>query len=67
MQNLLVFNLYGGFVWGLQGCEPEPKTAVRPFLALNDLKPVLATCKPTENGFKAPCRGSSAIVVVVRR
>jgi hypothetical protein len=41
--------------------------AVRPFLALHDLKPVLARCKPIENGFKAPCRGSSAIVVVVRR
>jgi hypothetical protein len=41
--------------------------AERPFLALHDLKPVLATCKPTENDFKAPCRGSSAIVVVVRR
>jgi hypothetical protein len=28
---------------------------------------ILAPCKPTENGSKAPCCGSSAIVVVVRR
>ena len=36
------------------------------FLAFHDIKPVLATGKPTENGFKAPCCGSSAIVVVPR-
>jgi hypothetical protein len=39
----------------------------RPSLALHDLKPVLPTCKPTENGFKALCCSSSAIVVVVPR
>jgi hypothetical protein len=53
--------------WAENGGKLGFWAAVRPFLALHDLKPVLATCKPTENGFKAPCCGSSAIVVVVRR
>ena len=53
--------------WAENGGKLGFWAAVRPFLALHDLKPVLATCKPTENGLKAPCRGPSAIVVVVRR
>jgi hypothetical protein len=41
--------------------------AVRPFLALHDLKPVLARCKRAEITFKTPCCRPSPFVVVVWR
>ena len=53
--------------WAENGGKLGFWAAVRPFLALYDLKPVLATCKPTENGVKAPGCGSSPIGVVIRR
>jgi hypothetical protein len=53
--------------WAENGGILGFRATERPFLALHDLKPVLATCKPTENGFNAPCCGSSPIVVVVRQ
>ena len=39
--------------------------SIRPSLPLHDLKPVLARCNRVEIPFKAPCCGSSPIVVVV--
>jgi hypothetical protein len=41
--------------------------AVGLVLAFHGLKPVLARCKRAENAFKAPCCGSSPILVVVWR
>ena len=41
--------------------------ADRPFLALNDLKPVLARCKWAENALEVPCCTSSPIIKVIWR
>ena len=53
--------------WAENGEKLDFWAAERPFSALHNLKPVLATCKLTENGIKAPCCSSSPIVVVVWR
>jgi hypothetical protein len=66
-RSLAVFQPFLSRSWAENGGKFGFWAAVRPFLALHDLKPILARCKPIENGVKAPCRGSSAIVVVVRR
>jgi len=53
--------------WAENGGKLGFWAAVRPFLAPHDLKSVPPRQKRAEDPLKAPCCGSSPIVVVVRR
>ena len=53
--------------WAENGGKLGFWAAVRPFLALHNLKPILARCKRKKNTFKASCCGSSPIAIVVWR